>query len=203
MGIGGIGGPRGPVGWPADDDDGAASPPPLPLPAPGGIDLFPRSVLLPRPDEQASANVKTLGDAASAGLEDAARRNTTGPEARLLARIRAETQDALRSIRADEAELGTKPAGCPSRRPIEERIDARARRFRNDIALATLRTADEIKARGKKEEVAAFARLLPSFLREVVERGGVSIPGVPGAFRPRADDGILRGPTGIDYRVDF
>jgi len=208
MSVGGIGGPRGPVGLPPEDDDYGRPPAPAPfepleLRSPGGVDLFPRAALLPRPDRRGSSRVTALGESALAPLAAEAKRDPAGPQARLAGRIRGEMQDALRAIRADEAELAKRPAGCPSRREIEDRIDARVRRFQDDVALEALKAAKAVRGRGKEGALAGFVRALPPFLRESVARGGIAIPGIPGAFKPRADDGILKGPTGLDYKIEL
>jgi hypothetical protein len=161
---------------------------------------------LPRYDEQGSFAVRSLGEATLAGLDAAARANTTGPEAKLRATAKGLLEDALRSIEADEAKARRLPLESPERRKLEDRIDARVARFRSDLALETRKTAAEVKARAGAGGGGALDRLksmLPPYLRECVEREGIVVPGVPGAFRPRTDDGVFKGPTGLDYKVEL
>jgi hypothetical protein len=174
------------------------------LVSPGRADLF-AGIGLPSYSEQASFRVRTEGEAAHASLAAAARANTTGPEARLRERIRGEMDRALRSIREDEAAARALPFGSAEREAIERRIDAREALFRSELRIATLETAREVAARsgGERGALDRFKSILPGYLRECVDREGIVVPGVPGAFRPRADDGVLRGPTGIDWKGHF
>lgn len=171
------------------------------------VDLFPPSAFLPPYDAQASSQVAIQEQAAIDGLAAAAERNTTGPEARLRRFIQAEMDGALRAIRADEARARALPPGSAERVAIERRIDARAALFRKNTALETLRAADEIRrhggAGGGAEALARFRAMLPPALAEAIARGGAWIPGVPGAFVPRTDNGVLGGPTGLDYKVEW
>jgi len=220
MSVGGVGpGASGPVesnpeeSWSLDPRGGRAEAPPQPPVdvnaghySPSGVMLVPPpGFLLPSYDTQGSFLVTEEGNAALAGLKAAAEKNTTGPEARLASFIREKMNDALASIKADEARARLLPAGSPERKALEDQIDRRVARFRNDIALETLKTADEIRKRegGEKGGFERFKNLLPGYLRECVERKGVVIPGVPGAFKPRTDDGFTKGPTGADYEVKF
>lgn len=175
----------------------------FPLPGPNiGLGLG-----LPKYDEQGSSRLKTLAQATTGGLEEAAKKNTSGPEAKLLAWTKAAQADALRSIEADEAKARKLPLDGPERRALEDGIDARVRRFENDLTLETLRTADAIKARagggGGASALDRFKGMLPPYLRECIEKEGVVIPGVPGSFKPRTDNGTFGGPTGLDYKVDL
>jgi hypothetical protein len=180
-------------------------PPPtswLNLVTPGGIDLSIRPNL--DYNHQASNALQVQGDAALAALDAPATANTTGPEAKLRAFIKGQMDDALRSIRADEDTAKKLPLDSPERRKLEDQIDARAARYRNDVTVETLRTADAIKKRpGGDGALAKFTALLPGYLQEAVKRGGLHIPGVPGAVRPRTDNGVLGGPTGLDYKVEW
>jgi hypothetical protein len=213
MSIGGIGSGPSYVPDPETTPPPAeAAPPPLAPPGgswlnlttPGGVNLFP--TLSPVDyNHQASQSVSVQGESALGGLAEAARRNTSGPEARLSEVIRGAMKDALREIRADEDRAKALPLDSPERRALEDKIDARAARFRNDVAIATLQAAAEIQSKsgGDRGALDRFKAMLPAYLRECVEREGAVIPGVPGSFRPRTDDGVLNGPTGIDYTVKW
>ncbi len=214
-GIGGVGGGSPPIPD-YDSTDGADGydSPPEPAPTPGagatgspGIMLFAPNLSLPLGDyhTQASRGVETRGQTAIDALEGAAERNTTGPEARLSEKIKGSMDGALRAIRADEQRARALPLGSPEREAIEKRFDDRTRLFDHDLAVATLKCADEIKSHsgGDKGALDRFKSMLPGYLRECVDRGGVVVPGVPGSFRPRTDDGTFGGPTGLDFKMPW
>ncbi len=167
------------------------------------IDPASLGIGVPKYDEQASFAVETQGQAAIDALDDAAKRNTTGPAARLQAAIRGLRNDALREIRANEAKARCLPLDSPARRALEDEIDARAARFRNEVGIATVETGKEIDAGADKSALERFKASLPDYLKEALRREGIWIPGVPGSFMPRTDEGLLGGPTGVDYKVNW
>ena len=164
----------------------------------GGIN----PIFLPKYDEQGSFRLKTLGSSALAGLEEASKRDLMGPEARLSSFGKGEMADALRSIESDEAKARALPLDSPERRKLEDQIDARVRNFENSVALETLKTAKEIEAKKGKKGAEGFKSLLPPALQSLI-KDGIAIPGVPGTFKPRTDNGILGGPTGLDWKGKF
>lgn len=220
---------HGPVDVPQHDEGADAAAPAAALPpastispgAPGGWTFDPvvpgamgsltdppAWMKLPPPDQdtQASRHVKTECESALAGLADAAKKNTTGPEARLMQTIQGLEKDALHSIEADEAQLKKLSLiDSPERRALEDKIDARQRNFDFELARATLATADQIKANagGDPSALEKFKAVLPEYLRQCIDKGGIVIPGVPGAFMPRQDNGTFAPPTGVDYKVTF
>jgi len=173
----------------------------------GGLPGLGLGLGLPKYDEQGSFAVRTLAESTTSGLDAAARRNTSGPEAKLLAFVRAAETDALRSIKADEARARALPLDSPERRGLEDGIDARVARFKNDVAVEARKAAGAIAARAGKpaseSALDAFKSLLPAYLRECIDREGIVVPGVPGSFVPRTDNGTFGGPTGLDYSVEF
>jgi hypothetical protein len=195
-----------PLGAPAAGSGGSWTFDPT-VPSAGGIDP-PAWMRLPPPDPntQASDHIKVECESALNGLAAAAANNTTGPEARLVQTIKGLEKDALAAIEPDEAKLKKMSLiDSPERRALEDKIDARMRNFDFELARATFATADEIKAQhgGDASVLDKFKSMLPDYLRQCLDRGGIVIPGVPGAFMPRQDNGTFKPPTGLDYKVPF
>ena len=145
--------------------------------------------------------VQSLGDRAANAVDGPARRNVTGPEAQYQRRVRASTQRTVADIRADELQAARLPAGSPQRRAIERGIATKVRVFRNTLAADTVSMGNQVRAERGQSGLDAFKSRLPSYLQDCIDRRGVVIPGVPGAITPRTDNGVLRGPSGLNWGI--
>jgi hypothetical protein len=172
-----------------------------PKPGPRRLDFFPKSAHsgIAR---KVSFQIGSEGEAVMASLKDSAENNLAGPEAEYFRHIKGLLVRTLRMINDWESRISRLPKGSVERIGLEKKIDLEATFFRNEVASWTVRTSKELEAKGGGA-LDKFKKLLPDYLRKCIDRGGVVVPGVPGAFEPRTDKGIKGGPTGMDYKFRF
>lgn len=159
--------------------------------------------VLPRPGPLApSSEVALLGAQTSASLQDAATRNTTGPEANLRRYVQAQTAVTVTDLRKLEERAAKLPPG-PERTAVQQQIDSKVQFYKTDLALQTQKQLDQVKASSGKGVFEALKNKLPKYLRDSIDRRGIVIPGLPGAVVPRTDNGMSKGPTGFDWKIRF
>jgi hypothetical protein len=137
-----------------------------------------------------------------ASLKEAAEKNLDGPEAKFFRDIKGKLEQTLRNIMDYESRISRLPKGSMERIGLEKKIDIEVTVFRNEVTFWTGRTAKELEAQGGGA-LEKFMKLLPEYLRKCIKREGVVVPGIPGALMPRTDDGIKKGPTGLDFKLRF
>lgn len=145
--------------------------------------------------------VQSLGDQAAGAVDAEARRNVTGPEAQYQRRVRTMTTDTATRIRADEQLAARHPPGSRQRREIDRRIATNVQVFRNQLAAETVSLGDQVRQRSGQSGFDRLKARLPSYLQQSIERRGLVIPGVPGGFTPRTDNGVMNGPSGVNWRI--
>ncbi len=156
-----------------------------------------------------SEHVRIVGDSAAHQLDGPASKDAVGPMAKLRGRIRALTDHTERAIRADEARMKQLPAGSPQRAALRKKIDAQVRAFRGEVATSIDRTRQQVSPSDKgaldrlKSRLPGFAQKTVKYGEEAAKKGGLHIPGVPGAIVPRVDNGAAKGPSGADYKLKF
>jgi len=172
-----------------------------PKPGPRRLDFSPKSALYGLV-QKVSFQIGSEGEAVMVSLKDSVENNLAGPEAEYFRHIKGLLERTLRKINDWESRISRLPKGSVERIGLEKKINLEANFFRNEVAWWTVRTAKELEAQGGGA-LEKFKKLLPDYLRRCIEREGVVVPGIPGALMPRTDDGIKKGPTGLDYMLRF
>jgi hypothetical protein len=129
-----------------------------------------------------SEYVRTYGGMAAASLDDAARRNVLGPEAKAQRSIRAMTDSTSARMAELESKSQSLAAGSKERQAMDAQIDAETRTFENAVRAEL---ADARRSRTQSTPLQSMEKGLPPYVRDSIRREGLVIPGAPGAVEPK------------------
>lgn len=144
----------------------------------------------PLPPMRDSEYVRALGSIRAAQLSSGG----TRAEADSRQRILAETKNYEERLQGLEAQARLHRPGTEERARIERQIEANVRIFEGTLTNERGIVAQQLAAGSPpRDPNRALINAIPSaYLREVAERKGLVIPGVPGAVRP-----VFTAPIGI------
>ena len=144
----------------------------------------------------ASFRARSEGNYLIGLFEEAARSNINRPEAVFCRQIRASMTNVLPQMHSLEAQLSS--AGSQRSR-LQSRIDALEQDFYRNVNMAMATLRDELDRRNESSAFERIKERLPGYVREAIERKGIWIPGIPGAFQPSG--GVP--PNGITWTGRF
>ena len=147
----------------------------------------------------ASFRVSAEGEAIITAFREAAEQNTMSSEARLFRYVRNKLNVVLPQLRRLECRLAGLSPRSPLRPQITSEIELIEHTFSNEIAYMLSRTRREIQERDGESNWERFLHRLPPYLQDSIERKGLVVPGIPGAFQPRS----LNNPIGIKWGIQF
>ncbi len=130
-----------------------------------------------------SFQVRSEAESIIAALSREAQANVTGPEARVCRYIRSRLGQVTTQLGALEARLRTASSGTATegiRRETATHIQA----FFNELSVHLVAMRQEIEQTRGPSSFQRILQRLPRYLRESVQRRGVSLGPIPGALRP-------------------
>ena len=130
-----------------------------------------------------SFQVRTEAESIIAALSREAQGNVTGPEARVCRYIRSRLGQVTAQLSALEARLRTASSGTATE-DIRREIATLVQAFFNELSAHLVAMRQEIEQSRGESGFQRILQKLPRYLRESVQRRGVSLGPVPGALRP-------------------